>query len=179
MKPNSKFFFSNVLCVSAIQLQNLLFSLKPVVSLVPGRTTNCLPLTFPHTLQASECMFVLRGLSDSGGPKSPRYWKQNVSIQRITSLETRQILFFVMQCILVHVEPARMKKLSFLCQYSTNWGINCLNWLQLPLTLIGHPHEKWRIFLLNELCTYLSMHICIHVWQSQEDQAYNHRKCIT
>ncbi len=54
----------------------------------------------------------------------------------------------------------QIKKCSFLCQYSTNWEIYCINWLQLPSTLTGHPHEKWQIFpliqcLLLLLASYL------------------------
>ncbi len=51
--PNNTFI--NVLCVSGTQLQNLLFFHEPVTSLVPGRTTNCLPLACPLALQAGQC----------------------------------------------------------------------------------------------------------------------------
>ncbi len=43
----------------------------------------------------------------------------------------------------------QLRKLSFLCQYSTNWGIYGFNWLQLPSILTLHPHETWWIFPLS------------------------------
>ncbi len=79
---------------------------------------------------------------------------------QITTLQTRQVLFlcaWFYKCILAHVGTARtsvwagqLRKLSFLCQYSTNWGLYCLNWLELPPKLIGCPNEKWRIFPLTK-----------------------------
>ncbi len=86
-----------------MQFQNLLFFQGPVKSLVSGRTTNCLPLIVPFTLQVSQC---------------------HVSFDDFRAL--------------VNQKPLVIE----------NWGIYCFNWMQLPSTLIGHPHEKWRIFPL-------------------------------
>ncbi len=60
VKPHNSFF--NVLCVFETQLQNPLFFLEPLTSLVLERVTNWLPLTFPLTLQ--------KGFSGSGGLKN-------------------------------------------------------------------------------------------------------------
>ncbi len=54
--------------------------------------------------------------------------KRNIQMRWTATLEARQVLFyFVTQCILVHVGTAKtavwagqLRKLSFLCQYSTN-----------------------------------------------------------
>ncbi len=61
---NPTIFSLNVLGVSGTQLQNLLYFLEPVMSLVPGRTTNCLHLTISP---------LQRGFSGSSGPKTPHY----------------------------------------------------------------------------------------------------------
>ncbi len=159
MKPN-KFFFQiiNVLCASGMQLQILLFFLEPVTSLFAGRTTNCLLLA-PQASQP--CLFWkdFLALVDQKPLVIENYAtlnKRNVPMWQITTLETWQVLFF---CDAMHPGTCRhckngcwagqLRKLSFLCQYSTNWGIYCFSWLQLPSTLIGHPHEKWWIFPLN------------------------------
>ncbi len=77
-----------------------------------------------------------------------------------------------MQCILVHVATARtavwarqLRKLSFLCQYGTNWGIYCFNWLQLSSTMIGHPHEQWWSSpLRTEACQHLNFDLILGLW---------------
>ncbi len=52
-----QYFFLNVFCVSGTQLQNLLFLLEPVMSLVTGRTTNCLPLASHVCLGRIFCLW--------------------------------------------------------------------------------------------------------------------------
>ncbi len=107
-------------------------------------------------------MFVLRRFPGSGSPKPLAIEndsilnKWNVLMWQTTTLETEQVQFFVMHCILVHVGTSRMalsagrlRKSNFLCWYSTNRGIYCFNWLQLPSTLIENPHKKWWMFPLR------------------------------
>ncbi len=87
-------YFLNVLRVSWVQLQNLLFFLEPVTSLVPRRTTNC-----SHSRRAAPCLFLEDFLAlvdqkplviDNNAISN----KRNVLIQWITTLEIQQILFF-------------------------------------------------------------------------------------
>ncbi len=151
-------YFLNVLCVSWMQLQNLLFFLEPVTSLVPRRTTNC-----SHSRRAAPRLFLEDFLAlvdqkplviDNNAISN----KRNVLIRWITTLETQQILFF---CDAMHLCTRRrcrnacvsrtLSKHKFLCQFGTNWGIYCFNRLQLPSTLMGHPPERWWIFPLKEL----------------------------
>ncbi len=77
--------FFNVLCVSGMQLQNLFFFLEPVTSLVPGRTTNCLPLA-PCTLWWTKKPLVIENYAILN--------KRNVPVWLITTLEVQQVLFF-------------------------------------------------------------------------------------
>ncbi len=80
MKPN--IFFLDVLCVSGTQLQNLLFFLEPVTSLVAERSTKCLPLVPRQRHVCFEKTLVTES------------YARNVLMGRITTLETQQVLFF-------------------------------------------------------------------------------------
>ncbi len=66
---NSTICFFSVLCVSELQLQNLLFT---------GSRKNYKLFTlhlFPSQSRWARAMFVLRGFYGSGRPKTARYWK--------------------------------------------------------------------------------------------------------
>ncbi len=75
-------------------------------------------------------------------------------MQREPSLKTQQVLFFLwcnaswyMKALQEQLwEEDKLRKLSFLCQYRTNWKKYCFNWPQLPWTWTGHPHEQWWVF---------------------------------
>ncbi len=154
------YLFFDVLCVSWRHIQNLSFFLEPVMSL---ELRTVYSSSFPSHSRRASAMFVLRGFYGSGRPKTPHNWKlHNIKLKKCSDAtdnnlgDLASIVFFVMQCILVHVGTAEMavwagqlRKLSFICRYSTNWGIHCFNWLQWPSTLIRHPHEKWWTFPLN------------------------------
>ncbi len=101
-------------------------------------------------------MFDLRRFSGSGRTKTlvtENYTilnKRNVHMQWITTLETWQVMFFwdaihpgTCCTASTAVWAGQLRKLSFLCQYTTNWGIYCFKWLKLP------SHEKWWIFPLR------------------------------
>ncbi len=163
--PRYLFIFFYVLCVSGTWLQCLLFFQKP-------GTTNCLPFAFPVTLQASECHVCFEdflALVDQKPLIIENYAtlnKRNVPMQWITTLETWQVLFFVMQCILVNVGTARwavwagqLRKLSFLCQYSTNWGTYCFKLTTITINIdwtstwkgVDFPFNVWHFDKLLKL----------------------------
>ncbi len=91
---NLTIYFFNVLCVSGAQLQNLLLLLEPVMSLVPGRTTNCLPLAFPLALYFCYKYTVQCEICPSAFYSSSFVFPWAIQ-------------FFVMHCILVHVGTAK------------------------------------------------------------------------
>ncbi len=71
---NLTVFFFSALCVSETQLQNLLFFLEPVMSLVPGRTTNCLKVkvvywSHVHNVQWNVFSAFNPSLRSSGQPQ--------------------------------------------------------------------------------------------------------------
>ncbi len=130
------FFFPSVLCVSRTQLQNLLLFQEELQTVYPHLS----PRTSGEP--APRFCFVFKKnnrFSGSGGPKPSSlfktmhyYIKEMFWCDRKQPWTHRKYCFFVMQCILVYVGTARisvragqLRKLSFLCQHSTKWGIYC------------------------------------------------------
>ncbi len=100
----------NVLCVSGTQLQNLL--LEAVTLLLPGRTTNCFSPRTPG--KPAPCLLGEDFLApvDQKPLVIENYTisnKRNVSMRQVTTLETRQELFF---CDAMHPGTCRHCKNS-------------------------------------------------------------------
>ncbi len=71
-------------------------------------------------------------------------------------------------------ERNKLRKLSFLCQYSTNWGSYCFNYLQLPSTLNIHVFEThpYSVFESLHMNFIISMSfVWCHVNKSQTHQS--------
>ncbi len=94
------------------------------------------PSSFPSHSRRASTMFVLRGISGSGGPKTPRHWKlHNIKLKKWRNGRMKKpwrpgkYCYFVMQGILVWA--GQLRELNFLCQCSTDWGIYCLEFIKL------------------------------------------------
>ncbi len=85
---------------------------------------------FLLALQVSQCHVCFQKIFRIWRTKTSCYWKlRNIQFKKNVPI--------------MAMWAGQLGKFSFLCQYSTNWGIYCCNWLQFPSTLTGHPHEKW------------------------------------
>ncbi len=110
MKPNNIFF--EMFFVSLYVSKSLVLpgtSDVTVMSLVPGRTTDCSPCLSPHTQSELDVCFERIFCLWNQKPLNMENYtilnKINVPMWQITTLMTWQMLFFL-QCILVHVGTA-------------------------------------------------------------------------
>ncbi len=86
-------------------------SCSRVMSLVPGRTTNSLPLAFPLTLQASQRHVCLEWIFWLWRIKTTLVMENCTILKKCSDVTNNNQLskycFVVMQCILVHEGTAR------------------------------------------------------------------------
>ncbi len=133
----------------------------------------------------SSAMFVSRGFSGSGGPKTPRYWKlRNIKNKKCSNAtdnnpgDFKVLFIYVMQWILVCVGTARiflwarqLRKLSFLCQYST-YRLTCLP-VKCIKKILSLGHKGCYCFTATCRIVFIFDHFISSLWQCDPIMFYS------